>query len=364
MCLNISYESAMQKDRLYTLDAMRGIAALAVLGLHIGEVMQIHTFHYAYLAVDLFFMLSGFVLARSYEHKLAKSLSARRFMEMRLIRLFPMFFLGVCFGVFRVVGQIATHDANALSPATAVISFGLNALMLPSYTLQADLFPFDPPAWSLFFELIINAVFCMALYRFRTLFLLFLSFVLGVLFIVTIYYVGNGHFGPQWNTAALGVLRVSFCFPAGMLIARFYKAKHKRPSVWSIVLLVVLTLILVADMPTDFDWIYDSAAIFIAMPALLWLGAKNELPKWLEPVGDVLGEVSYPLYAVHYPLLQVVAYLLVRRLHFSTEFTAIGFAGAVVIFSFLLAKFADLPIRKWISRKLHVRASATVIHPT
>ena len=66
----------------------------------------------AYLAVDFFFVLSGFVLARAYETKLRTSLSWRRFLEMRVIRLYPLFALGIIFGAVTIIGQIIGSTAQ------------------------------------------------------------------------------------------------------------------------------------------------------------------------------------------------------------------------------------------------------------
>jgi peptidoglycan/LPS O-acetylase OafA/YrhL len=150
--------------RFHTLDAMRGIAAIAVVIFHVGTVMGLQVCKSGYLAVDFFFVLSGFVLARAYEMTLKSELSFWRFIAMRLIRLYPLLALGVLFGAITVVGQIAEHSPTALNSAAASAAFVFNALMLPAVT-SPGLFPFDGPAWSLFFELVINAIFAAILYR-------------------------------------------------------------------------------------------------------------------------------------------------------------------------------------------------------
>lgn len=83
------------KRRFVTLDAMRGIAALVVVGRHFTDASGGHAAQFSYLAVDVFFLLSGFVLSLSYRRRFDAGMSAAEFMKLRVIRLYPLYFVGI-----------------------------------------------------------------------------------------------------------------------------------------------------------------------------------------------------------------------------------------------------------------------------
>lgn len=344
-------------DRYHTLDAMRGIAALAVVALHIGHVMRLDTLPHAYLAVDFFFMLSGFVLSRAYEARLGTSLSLFKFIEVRIVRLYPLFLLGVLFGAAKIVGQIIGQSSNAMSPAQASISFVLNAVMLPGTDDQGNLFPLNMPAWSLFLELVINLAFGLFLFRMKSWQLMLLTFASGVFYFLELMEVGRGGFGSHWDTIGLGFLRVLYAFPLGILFART-KAIGSRPSWASIAILGIFGGILSLSATALPAWAIDALGVFIAFPLLLWAGAMFELPSTFHRIGNFLGNISYPLYAVHMPLLQIVMFIFVTSLKLPAGPVATIFFLTLVGLSWLLAIKFDAPIRIWLSRMLALRRSA------
>ena len=87
------------------LDGLRGVAALMVIWYHIFEGYafasdtMITTFNHGYLAVDFFFILSGFVIGYAYDDRWGKSLTMKDFFKRRLIRLHPMVIMGVSSGL-------------------------------------------------------------------------------------------------------------------------------------------------------------------------------------------------------------------------------------------------------------------------
>jgi len=348
----------MTEQRFHSLDAMRGIAAIAVVILHIGDVMHLQTFHYAYLAVDFFFGLSGFVLARAYESKLRSSLPSLRFLEMRVIRLYPLFALGIIFGAINVAGQIAAHSPTALSPFGAVGALVMNALMLPALSSPASLFPLNGPAWSLFFEMVINVVFAVILYRLASSLLAVICAVVGALYLSSILYLGHADVGMYWSNIGLGLLRVGFSFPVGVLLARLYGKTAKIPSAFSLVPMMVLGTMMAVVLPSRFDRAYDVIAIFLVMPVILWLGAIYEMPERLKKIGAFLGDVSYPLYAIHFPLLQTFSYIFARKLHLPGGIVATVFVVGVIWLAWFLSHHFDVPVRRWLSARSKLRATA------
>jgi len=84
----------VEKRRFVTLDAMRGIAAFLVVLRHTGTTAGGWFPEYSYLAVDLFFILSGFVLAYAYDADFERGMGFSRFMKKRTLRLAPLYILG------------------------------------------------------------------------------------------------------------------------------------------------------------------------------------------------------------------------------------------------------------------------------
>src|SRR4051812_23930437 len=91
-------QRSSKHSRFLTLDALRGVAALIVFIRHSGPQFGLSAVEYSasHMAVDLFFVLSGFVLANAYESKLVDgTLGVSRFMLLRYIRLFPLYLLAM-----------------------------------------------------------------------------------------------------------------------------------------------------------------------------------------------------------------------------------------------------------------------------
>ena len=347
----------MDDKRFYSLDAMRGIAALTVVISHIGSVMSPSILHYSYLGVDFFFMLSGFVLTRAYAPKLNSAMSVGRFMELRLIRLYPMFAVGGLLGLVQIAGQIATHSPSAPSGMDALVGIATNALILPDFRSAYMLFPVNIPGWTLFFELVANALFAVALFRMRSSLLSFICVVTGALSFWGLVHNGNGDVGWSWPTIGFGVLRVGYAFPLGILLARAFgrTAKHRT---WLALLPVAgLAVLFAIALPDRFDWIYNAAALFAVLPAILWFGANFALPKRLDKFGAILGDVSYPMFALHFPLLRILFYILDRRLHLPGVITAMVFVAGCFWLSWLLFHHVDVPVRRWLSARSQLRSA-------
>ncbi|MGZ8408081.1 MAG: acyltransferase family protein, partial [Caulobacteraceae bacterium] len=150
-----------EKRTFAALDGVRGVAALAVMLFHTGTWPVIgRMFPSAYLAVDLFFALSGFVVAHAYGARMANGMGVRAFLRARFVRLWPLFALGMAVGLSAYVIRSLRFDEFDLWALTK--SFALQASFLPDLstrTTDGRMFPMNGPAWSLFFELAVNVVF-------------------------------------------------------------------------------------------------------------------------------------------------------------------------------------------------------------
>jgi len=289
--------------RFHTLDGLRGFAALAVCVSHIAPMIGHFQVLRNWFAVDLFFMISGFVLCRTYEDRLSRGLSAERFMLLRYVRLYPLFAIGLAIGVSADALAILSSESpfSGIERATAI---GTGLLLLPSPTPRAtpEIVPLNPVGWSLLFELAINLVYAVFWRR------------LGVRVLVAIVLFSGGDLlwlayhnlsfgGTGWPTFWAGFPRVSFCFFVGVLLARTAPASARLSRLAYIPILALVPLLF---LPWEDRHSLDTVIMMIALPSLMFWAVR------LEPrhtgIFSWLGAASYPLYAIHYPLYALLTH--------------------------------------------------------
>ncbi len=347
----------VKRERLFTLDAMRGVAAILVVMYHFADV-AFPVAPSGYLAVDFFFALSGLVIASNYESRLRGALTASRFMLERLIRLWPMFIVGVGFAAVKCLGQIAAHDDKALTLSGMAVVLATEVFMLPSPVGSGSLFPMNGPAWSLFFELVINGAFAVLLFRFRKSWLCAAAGLGALLVIPSTLKAGGMNVGWEWDTAIAGLGRVLYSFTIGILLYRAGVTTPRRRG-WMMALpIAALVALLVLPVAPAWRLPFDLTVAWAASPLLLILGARWQAPKWLEKPCEILGDLSYPLYAVHFPLVFIAGFV-ARKLHLPAAVWAPGFMVAVVLLAYGLGRWVDPWARQTLKTTLRRPAIAT-----
>ncbi len=335
--------------RYVTLDAMRGVAAIVVVMGHLGETLGTWSPHFFFIAVDLFFVLSGFVLALNYDHRFAAGMPALQFMRLRAIRLFPLAMIGAALGLCsQLVG-----DASPSAWAHATVSFLLTVLALPSpppFT-AVTLFPLNSVFWSLFLELwvanLVFALFWKPLHG-RVLATLIALTALGLLWCERHYHGMN--IGWGWTTLVGGFWRVGFSFFIGVAIARRHAARTSRFKPPSWLCLLVLATAFAAPISGQVAQLVSLAYILVLMPLAVSLGANASTghPR----VGAVLGDASYAVYAIHYPILVMVTTLvrpaIVGDGPAAPILFGLAFIAAVVALALILDRWFDRPLRRWL----------------
>ena len=139
-------------NRLVGLDGLRGMAALMVFLFHLAVIFELDIPELPfYLGVDLFFALSGFVMARSYEARLRTELPALRFIIIRYRRLWLPLAVG------SVIGCALVYFTEGLDFA-ALLAFVAILFFMPAPWMPQGSFIFNLPAWSLFVEIVCNAL--------------------------------------------------------------------------------------------------------------------------------------------------------------------------------------------------------------
>lgn len=348
----------------YLLDAVRGAAALVVLSRHASYFFG-WSLPLSHLAVDLFFMLSGVVVANAYELRLRQGLSAGRFMLIRLIRLYPFYLLGSVLGLIPVLaarfGLAAELQTNFSWTLVAAV------LMLPTLSGD-DLFPLDTPAWSLFFELGANLFYALILRHLngRLLLTIILLCAAGLVLSLGVSPSHSLHGGFSPSTVPVGAFRVGFSFFVGVaLYRRFVGAADAgaRPAAgYSALLLVgVLVASLVVSPPMPLRPIYELLAVTLLFPLLIRLAMQCPLSGRSAHWSSLLGTLSYPVYVLHVPVARSLNGLLSRGLHLPIEhwlpYVGIAFLAVFLPACWLADRWYDRPVRARLSGLLSLKFS-------
>lgn len=367
------------KPHYALLDGLRGVAAILVVWYHVFEGFQfagnkpvIDFINHGYLAVDFFFMLSGFVIGYAYDDRWGKSLTMGGFFRRRLIRLHPMVMLGALIGTvsFLLTGMErwdGTHSTLLLTLIALVCSW----LMIPALPgMQRDvrgngeMFPLNGPCWSLFFEYIGNILYALIIRRLSTRALAWLTALLccALTWFAATNQSGYGSIGVGWtlDTTNLlgGTLRMLCPFTIGMLMSRVFKPiKNVRGAFWicTIILLVLFHVPFIdGGTPMSLNGIFEVACIICIFPIIVWLGASGTTTdNTSRRICRFLGDISFPLYIVHYPLMYAFyMWLMKTRLYTFSETwpIAISTMACSVCIAWLSMRFYDEPIRKWLKK--------------
>lgn len=367
------------KPHYELLDGLRGVAALLVVFYHIFEGFSfagggtlITVINHGYLAVDFFFILSGFVIGYAYDDRWKKSLTLKGFFKRRLIRLHPMIVMGAVIGclTFFIQGGVK-WDGTQVATSAVMWALLLAMFFIPAYPGagydvrgNGEMFSLNGPSWSLFFEYIGNILYAVFIHRLsnKALTVLVVLLGLGLSWFALSDVVGYGMIGVGWTLDGLnfwgGMLRMLFPFTLGMLISRNFRPFKVRGAFWicSVILLALFCVPYIeGHSPVCLNGVFEMACIVVIFPLLVCLGASGQTTdKRSTRICKFLGDISYPLYAIHYPLMYLFyAWLIENKLYTLGEtwpMAALVYFGSIVL-AYLCLKLYDEPVRKWLGRK-------------
>ena len=376
------------KPHYNILDGLRGAAALMVVWYHVFEGYAfaegtngveggglINVFNHGYMAVDFFFMLSGFVISYAYDDRW-NQMSMGDFFKRRLVRLHPMIVMGAVIGLTTfLLGGGVKWDGSVTPMSGVALAFFLTCLFIPAWPGAAhevrgngEMFPLNGPSWSLFFEYIGNICYALFIRRLSTKALSWLVAVLGVVYIW--FSVGNvsGYesIGVGWTVGDSvnifgGFLRMMFPFSLGMLLARNFKPVRVRGIFW-LAIVLLFALFSVPFFPSVggicVNGIFEMCCIMLIFPVIVWLGASGvTTDKASTGVCKFLGDLSYPLYIVHYPVMYLFyAWLIKNQLYTvadTWQVVLLVFAVNITL-AIVALKLYDEPVRRWLAAKLRI----------
>ena len=359
------------KPHYNILDGLRGVAALTVVCFHLFEAYATshldQRINHGYLAVDFFFILSGFVVGYAYDDRW-KTMTVTNFIKRRFIRLHPMVVIGAIIGAIMFYFQgCAAWDVSKVSVTKLFIATFINACLIPAtpgFEIRGvgEMYPLNGPSWSLFYEYIGTILYALFIRKLPTnalsLVVLLAGFGLAAFAIWGPYGDICAGFSLTGENIIGGSLRMLFSFPAGLLLYRVFKPIPVKGAFWIGSLSIVILLAVPRIGGSENLWmngLYDTICFAIIFPLLVYLGAsETTTDKITTRLCKLLGDLSYPLYMVHYPFIYLY-YAWVKNENLTFEQSLPG-ALALVIGSVLLAylslKLYDEPVRRFLTKHL------------
>ena len=386
------------KPRYEILDGLRGVAAMLVVAYHLFETYYHgapdQPINHGYLAVDFFFVLSGFVIGYAYDDRWERQrvgdgtsgikMSTWSFFKRRLIRLHPMVIFGTLFGALMFYfGSCTDFPLINQTPwymVLLVMFWCFTMIPLPN-TMDirgwAETNPLNGPAWSLQWEYIANILYALVIRRLSKVALAICVAVFAVMTVILCLNIDVTGFLEARNWASytvvggwsttpdqlqVGLTRLLYPFFCGLLVSRMGKLiKVKAGFWWCSLMIVVLFCMPWMGIGTEGEarWtngLYEAICILVCFPLIVAMGAGSSvIGSKSSAINKFLGEISYPIYITHYPLIYMQ--MSWADSHKDVPLATHIFVGVCIfVLSILVAygayRLYDLPVREWLKHKL------------
>ena len=363
------------------LDGLRGVAALAVVVFHCFETFTfdnkfVQLMNHGYLAVDFFFVLSGFVIAYSYDDRWGK-MTQWEFYKRRLIRLQPMVVMGSLIGAalfyFQASGPFPLIAGTPVWKMLFMMVIGATLIPIPiSWDIRGwtEMHPLNGPAWSLFFEYIANILYAVVVRRFSKLGLGVFVFLSAVLLVQFAVWGGQGDLIGGWalngQQLHIGFARLLYPFFAGVLLCRMGKLIRINYAfgVCSLMILAIFWVPRIGGVANLWmNGLYEAFCIIFLFPLIVAIGAGGHIRgQRAARVCKWLGDISYPIYITHYPLIYCfMAWVYKNKIPAAKGMPGVpsgeGLVGTLVVLvlavtiAYACLKWYDEPVRAWLKAK-------------
>jgi len=367
------------KSHYVILDGLRGVAALMVVAFHLCEAHATsyldQVINHGYLAVDFFFLLSGFVIGYAYDDRWNK-LSTGGFIKRRLIRLQPMVIMGMLVGAVCFYFQ----DSTLWPMIKTVPYWKMLLIMLIGFTLLPvppamdirgwnEMHPLDGPAWTLFFEYIVNLLYALGIRKFSKKVLSILVFFAGIALVHLAVTSPAGDVVGGWSLEPaqlhVGFARVMYPFFAGLLLFRIAKLTHIKNAFLWCSLLIIIILAIPRIGGSEHLWmngLYESLSIIFIFPLIVYIGASGEVKgKYAKRICKFLGDISFPIYITHYPFIYIYTGWVYHHkisLQHGLPVALLVFLSCIML-AYACLKLYDEPIRRWLAKKVLLKNRET-----
>ena len=374
------------KPRYEILDGLRGVAALMVVIFHLFETYSkgpaFQIVNHGFLAVDFFFVLSGFVVGYAYDDRWDR-MTTWGFFKRRLTRLHPMVIAGTLVGaaLFFFSGNAfpQTQEVELWKFALCLV---MGLLIIPCGTGLdirgwGEVNSFNGPVWTLTLEYIGNILYAFILRRLPKIALAVLCACCA--FFTLDLTMGWNVFGllpePQYNVIGgwslspdqiyIAFTRLLYPFLCGLLISRILPSHrsesnpsgspiHLKGGFWwcGLAIVVLLAMPCIGGKQGVADGLYQALCILLLFPLIVLVGAGSRTTdakstavcKWL-------GGISYPIYITHYPLIYMQMDWVAQHQGaplWQHVAVAAGVLFTAIILAWGLQKAYDEPVREWL----------------
>ena len=340
------------KPHFEILNGMRGLAAIVIVIFHFMEIIiadfsRIYIAH-GFLAVDFFFVLSGFVIAYAYDNRIA-DMGLKTFIKLRLIRLQPLVVIGSILGLLTFLLDPYSNLYAIYGFQETAMLFITSLFMIPYPTVSEryfNLFNLNAPSWSLFWEYVANFVYATILFRASKKTLTTVALIGATALFYIGWQYGNILGGWSGGTFFHGLARISFSFSMGMLVHRSgWIIKNKLGLIGMSALLMLAFLTPYSEL---WNWIVEPIIVVFYFPLLVSLGAGASLSSRHYKINKLSGDISYPLYMTHYPFMWIFANYVVAKEPSITELSWVIPISTILLiaFAYVVSELIDFPIRR------------------
>ena len=371
--MNMQNSYLTSKPHYEILDGLRGVAAAMVVAFHLLEAHSggnhlNQIINHGYLAVDFFFMLSGFVIGYAYDDRWNR-MSMGTFFKRRLIRLQPMVVMGSIVGAalfwFQKAPCYPAMEGVSVGALLLVMLLGCTLLPLPlKWDIRGwmEMHPLNGPSWSLYYEYIGNILYALFIRKFSK---TALTVLVAIAACFTVHRcltapAGDivGGWALNWEQQYVGLVRLMYPFFGGLLLSRLGWLIRTRKNAFgwcSLMIIAVLSAPRIGG--TDGYWmngLYEAFCIICIFPVIVSMGAGGRITgRRSAAVCKFLGDISYPVYITHYPLVYIYTAWAFNRQATLAEglpYMLLTFVGAFAL-AYACLKCYDLPVRKWLTER-------------
>lgn len=359
------------KHHFEVLDGLRGSAAFLIVIFHMFNYA--FSFHgpyaivrHAHLAVDLFFALSGFVVAYAYDDRWTR-MTVLEFFRIRLIRLHPLVLVGATLGLLFYLFDPFSRMMNRGPLSMVLLAYVTSLLLLPSPPVAGrhnESQALNGPAWSLMEEYLGNIAYALILRRLRaaTLGVIFAVSALGLIWTANLK--GSLDGGWDYPNIWMAPLRLTVSFVLGLWLYRIHD-RLRMPKAG--LLLLSIVLVVCFQMPQlprtgalDWNGLYEVACVLFLFPLIILCGAHSDAGTGMIRICKLSGRLSYPVYITHIGFVYVLAgYARTRHPPPAVVISWILVAIPLVLaVAWLFLRFFDEPVRAWLTRLYGIRRAA------
>jgi len=345
--------NAQKRKTFSVLDQIRGVLCLFVVFWHLA-----HAFKWGPLGsslpvgVDVFFVLSGFVVAEAYLERLRLGkITPGRLLIVRVIRFYPLMLIGLGLGALFILGDVVSGDRDLLSILAQTPQFFFLPVA-PSTSIY--LFPLDPPAWSLAAEMFVNVAFVFLATRMGGRALTAVTVAGGIGLAACAFAYGGLNAGWGWENWPALFARVIFGFTIGMLVHRLYTSGVRAPVLPGLFLTSLVAAILIfVYVKGPEQWAVEAGLALVMAPLAVWFGASANTGAFGAWLGRVSGRLSFSIYVIHYPLLALIVSFDRKFLHFLGQnryIEALVVMGVCIAAAWAADVWWDRPLNKFLTK--------------